>query len=227
MPYEPSLTPEAWVRNTELFLEQTLATLPGRYAYELRVDPPLSAEQADELAASLPRPMPACVREFLTQGASGVRFSYRRDMPQPDLAEVHQTLSPFFEIKGAAELLIAEELAELIDDVEAWCGTWIADFPEDLAIWSTAFPILATGFGDYLAIDQRPGTVGEPVIYLCHEDHSRVIAPSLPAFLATWQAIRYVSPGLLSYDELFDSDGLLSAETDAALALRRLFGDEV
>ena len=113
-------------------------------------------------------------------------------------------------------------LADYCKAVREWArDTWIADEPDQRIIWESALPFVALDNGDYLALDLHADASDPPVVYLCHDDESLLLARNFPEFLAAWERLCYLGPEhwLL---EPFIGDSGLDAESERAKSLRAL-----
>jgi hypothetical protein len=103
--------------------------------------------------------------------------------------------------------------------------TWLASDPEEKALWLRAFPFASMVQGDFLALDLEEERADNlPVVYLSHDDRSRVLSPSFDEFLLTWQRLCYLHPDLGLFASFFDpTSGYLSGAKEKVTGLQDLF----
>lgn len=214
----------AWVSRVQAFTERMKTS-----GVEVVCDiaPPVTAETMSRLKAELRLPVPYAVEHFLLEGSASCFFNY--SLPLESKTPLPSGLD-FLDkaVSGGAHLCPDQKMAEYLNEAYAWAtDTWIAEYPEDQSFWLNSLPILEVGNGDYLAVHADQHKDDPPVVYLCHEDESRVIAPSFTAFLQAWERLCYIHPDLAVLDPFIDADtGYLSSKAEAAHSLRILFQAE-
>ncbi len=216
---------EGWIHRAAAFTE----TLPRRIrtgTVEVdgpSVEPPLSDAECRHLEASLTRGLPTVMNDLLTRGSRSCdcRYVYA---PAADTLPKMEEVFPYNEwIYGGARFCSAEQIPYHVFN----CGDWaeaFAEFPEDQRMWATAFPLAHIGNGDYLGLDTAEGDDDPPVIYLAHDDQSRILSPSLSVFLSAWERLCYIGPEIWLLEEFLGDDGMLTAVGAKADALRALLG---
>ena len=105
--------------------------------------------------------------------------------------------------------------------------TCVAVSPQDLEYWTKSLPILYMDNADFLALDQRTEADDPAVVYLSHDDESKVIAPSFTAFLKEWERLHYIGPESWMLEPFLDEEGYVSGDTKAVKTLRQAFGEPV
>jgi hypothetical protein len=207
-----------WVEKARLRVENLSKRVKGVIEEQVVVEPPLTSSQVDALVSELGRPMPGALRAFLEGGSSGFNFRYKW-RPQDKVADIDV-------IWGRGELCKASEFALWLSDCkESAENAWIAEYPDDLAMWTASFPILRMDNADFIALDQRTGADDPQVLYLSHDEESLVIAPSFSAFLREWERVHYIGPESWMIEPFVDGHGLLNGDTEAARELRAVYGD--
>ena len=126
-------------------------------------------------------------------------------------------------IYGGARLCDAQDLAELLEECRM-AAEGFEEAPEQEAYWLNAFPFAWIRNGDKLGLDMRQKE-RPPVVYLAHDDDSKVIAPDFGTFLETWERLCYIGPELWLLEEFINPEtGFLDTNTAEAIELRKLFG---
>jgi hypothetical protein len=99
----------------------------------------------------------------------------------------------------------------------------VEEFETEQDKWLHSFPFARLENGDYLAIDLRDEGC-RPVMYLSHDDESRLLSPSFYEYLRTWERLCYVGPEIWMLEPFTDPmTGYLNPETENAKLLRQLF----
>jgi hypothetical protein len=214
-----------WVARAQAFVDR-IARLPGVEVRSRDVDPPLGPGEVDRLAATLGRPIPDALRRFLTHGSGRVDCAYAYAPVGARLAELRAVLPDESRLFGSARLCAAAELPDYARSTAGWAReTWVADDPDQHALWEAGLPFAALANGDFLALDMRGGSADPPVLYLNHDDASAALAPAFTEFLGRWEQLCYVGPEHWLLDPFLGADGTLDARTPRADRLRALFGD--
>jgi hypothetical protein len=201
-----------------------LTRLQGTVKTEALVAPPLNMEALQRLEATLPRLLPLPLRSFLLEGSANCACRYVWDPPAHLCEQLPEILDGG--VYGGAELCNAEELVGYGRDCHAWAmETWVAESPDDQVLWLHATPFAALANGDYLGLDLSKQESDPPVVYLCHDDQSSLIAPNFASFLLAWETLCYIGPEIWLLDKFRDpGSGYLDSETPEAERLRHLFG---
>jgi len=212
-----------WVARAQEFVDR-IEGLPGVEVGSRAVEPPVAPEQLGRIEAAIGRPIPGALRQFLTGGASRVDCAYGYKPIDAELEELRSLLPYETRLYGGARLCAAAELPNHVRSTAEWAReTWVADDPEQRALWEAGLPFAALDNGDFLALDTRGGSPDPEVIYLCHDDASSVVAPTFTEFLARWEKLCYIGPEHWLLDPFLGLDGTLDAETEGAARLRELF----
>lgn len=201
----------AWVERARRFVED-LARVPGAEVRSTVIAGPAASAQLAAVEKQLGRPLTPSLGEFFTTGSAHLDCHYAFE-PKRET-----------EIFGGARLGPLSELPAFSKSIAEWAAeTWVADAPDQQAIWTSALPFVRMVNGDYLALDLRGDARDPPVVYLNHDDDSVVIGPNLAAFLEAWERLAYVGPEHWLLLEFAGSHGHLDPETRRAADLRRLF----
>lgn len=213
----------AWVTRAQAFTE-SLAHLEGAEVHSSAVASPTSEANLAAVEGALGPTLPPPLRAFFTRGAASLDCRYALEPGGQALDLLRDLLPHQIRIYGGARLGPVSGLPDLFRSVSDWANdTWVANSPDQKAIWESALPFPALDNGDYLALDLRADESDPPVIYLNHDDDSSVIAPSLPAFLSAWERLCYLGPEHWLLLEFTDADGQLDPDSERAARLRRLF----
>ena len=206
-----------WVERARRFVAE-LARVPGATVRSTTVEPPATTAQLAAVEQQLGLTLPESLREFFVSGSAALDCHY---VVEPGDGVLDDILPDESHIFGGARLGPLSELQEFSRSVAEWAAeTWVAEAPDQHAIWTSALPFARMNNGDYLALalsDPDP-----PVVYLNHDDDSSVIAPGLAAFLHAWERLAYLGPEHWQLLAFVDGRGQLDAESDRAARLRRL-----
>ncbi|MEQ2010162.1 MAG: SMI1/KNR4 family protein [Limisphaerales bacterium] len=226
MPTNNDFRFDEWVRTAKQHIESLPQRVAGEVESQVTVEPPLSASAHDSLVNQIARPIPASLRAFLERGSAGFEFRYKWTPKGENAEDFKSAFGGEDSTWGGGALCQASSFAEWLADCKSWAeDTWVAEYPEDLAFWTQSFPILRMDTADFIALDQRSPSDDPAVVYLSHDDESKLIAPSFTAFLRVWERLHYVGPDSWMIEPFLDDEGLLSAGTEAATTLRRAYGD--
>jgi len=208
----------AWVERARRFVEG-LARLPGAEVRSTSVAPPATGADLAAVEKAL-GPLPGSVRELFTLGAESLDCRYAFEAEGAALDDILPHEKRIF---GGVRFGPLGELPDFSRAAAEWAAeTWVAEAPDQHAIWTAALPFAPMVNGDYLALDRRNGEPDPPVVYLNHDDESTVIAANLVAFLNAWERLAYVGPEHWLLLEFIDERGHLDADCDRAGHLRRL-----
>ncbi len=225
MPTKTEFKFSEWAESAKQFLKE-MKKFPGEAEVQVKVVPPLSRGAVDKLEAKLSRPVPGPVRAFLESGSGGMRFRYQWCPAGTPLEVVRAVLDGQSSLSGSAELCPASQLAAWLAECEEWAeDTWIADSPKNRAFWRNSFPFLRLRNGDFLALDCRKPSEDPAVVYLSHDQTSKIIARNFTAFLREWALVGYLGPESWMIKAFIGKDGYLSSETGKAKKLRAAFGN--
>jgi len=206
-----------WVERARRFVEE-LARVPGANIKSTTVEPPAAHTQVAAVEQQLGLTLPTSLREWFMSGSAGLDCHY---VVEPGAGVLDVILPDETGIFGGARLGPLSELPEFSRSVAEWAAeTWVAEVPDQQAIWTSALPFARMDNGDYLAL--ALGSSDPPVVYLNHDDDSSVIAPSLAEFLHAWEHLAYLGPEHWLLLAFVDGRGHLDAESDRAARLRGL-----
>jgi hypothetical protein len=217
---------EGWVRTAKERIESLPKRESGEVEAEVNVTPPFDPDEINNLVSELGRPIPQGLRAFLERGSGGFVFRYKWT---PSGAEAKGIKSALDEDSawGGGEFCQAVSFSQWLSDCKEWAeDTWVADSPEDLDFWTKSFPILYMDNADFIALNERTESDDPAVVYLSHDDESKVIAPSFTAFLKEWERLHYIGPESWMLEPFLNEEGYVSGETKAAEALRQAFGEK-
>ena len=213
---------EGWIKEFISFVESRT----GRRGFRgsCRVEPPLAEDEFERTVAKLPLPVPDDVRKFLLTGSGGCRFSYQWRFEEEDAGCLENFGSEDYRIFGKATLCVWKNFVRQARECRQWAEeTWIAEYPEEKAVWLNCLPVAGLANGDYLAVRADGAGTGSAVYYLAHDDASQILAPSFPAFLDAWAKLGFIGPEIWVLEPFLDpGTGFLSGETAEAADLRRL-----
>jgi len=211
-----------WVRRAQSFTSELDAHRLGEWEFESEIAPPMDEQSIINLERTLSRDLPGPLRGFFKQGSRCLECRYVWTPAGASVNPMHDLFpSQGGYIYGGARLCDALDLPEMLKECEMSAESFQKS-PEQEAFWLNALPFAWIRNGDTLALDMRHSL--PPVVYLAHDDDSRVIAPSFDAFLNTWERLCYIGPEIWLLDEFLDSEtGLMNADTDKARQLRDLF----
>ena len=170
--------------------------------------------------------IPTALRQFFSEGCGGVDISYTW-IPEENTANADSLRRIFgktkAEVWGGGPFCIASDLKEWRRNVEAWAReSWVADYPEELAMWMNALPIMELANGDYLGLDLRSGCDNPPVLYLSHDDNSQILSTCFTDFLTHWAGVCYVGPEIWMLEPFLSTENLLDSTMANALELKIL-----
>ena len=217
---------DQWVARVKQFTESLSHRVLGEVESQVTVEPPLDSVACNALIREIGHPTPASLQSFLTSGSAGLEFSYLWTATGSQADAIKSIYKVKDYARGGGALCKAADFQEWLRDCKEWAeGTWVAEYPEDLAFWTQSFPILRMDTSDFLGLDCRNAADDPAVAYLSHDDESKVIAPSFTAFLIEWERLRYIGPDIGMLEQYFDENGMLSADTEKGKVLRGAFGD--
>jgi len=212
----------AWVGRAQAFTER-LAHLDDAEVYSSAVAPPVGEPELGAVERALGPTLPSSLRSFFTRGAASVDCRYAFEPDDAALDRLRELLPHEIRIFGGARLGPASELPEMSRSVGEWAeDTWVAESPDQKAIWKSALPFAALDNGDYLALDLRGDGTDPPVVYLNHDEESSVIAGNFVTFLTAWERLCYLGPEHWVLLEFTGVGGHLDPDSDRAAHLRQL-----
>jgi hypothetical protein len=214
---DPPFDYAAWVERARRFVEE-LARVPGTDIRSTAVAPLAASAQLAAVEQQLGLTLPGSLRAFFTLGSAGVDCHYAYEPGDGVLGNILPDENRIF---GGARLGPLSELPAFARSAAEWAAeTWVAEVPDQQALWTSALPFARMDNGDYLAV--ALGGPDPPVVYLNHDDDSSVIAPSLAEFLHAWERLAYLGPEHWLLLAFVDGRGQLDAESDRAARLRGL-----
>ena len=213
-----------WVSRAQAFTIG-LRRVPSATVRSATVSPPASESELRAIERALRRPLPTSLRAFFVQCTAALGCAYVFEPTGDALEQLRTVLPTESRIFGGARLGPAPEFGDYSSAVREWStDTWIAEVPEQRAMWESAIPFLGLDNGDYLALDPRMDASDPPVAYLCHDDDAFLLAPNLRAFLLAWERLCYVGPEHWLLQPFIGEAGYLDAEGPIADGLRALLG---
>ena len=213
----------SWVQRAKDFTVGLEGRLAGEWEVESSVAPPMDEPDLVGVENVLERKLPSSLRSFFQHGS---RYCECRYVWTPNGISQDQINALFPDngwIYGGARLCDVQDLAELLEECQM-VAEGFEEAPEQEALWLNALPFAWIRNGDKLGLDMRQKEQ-PPVVYLAHDDDSKVIAPDFDAFLEAWERLCYIGPEIWLLEEFINPEtGFLDANTAKATELRRLFG---
>jgi hypothetical protein len=215
-----------WIRDLDRFVAD-VPSLAGEVEHQITVAPPLKRDALANLDKSLRLKIPRPVAQFLERGSGGCVSHYFWEPTGPQAERLRSILDRQY-VFGGVPLCDSRNLAQWQDwCVEGATETGLADEPAEKSLWLRAFPFAFMSHGDFLALDLEHGSGDPPVVYLCHDNKSRLLSRSFDDFLVQWRRLCYIGPDLYLFEEFFDpASGYLSGASPKAKALRTLLNVE-
>lgn len=213
---------EHWVEGARAFVRTRTKTIPG-FSGRVRTAKALPVATLAQMRKSLPLDLPNSVAEFLLSASSGLHFRYEWDVSGEPDERIENVGVNGNKMLGGTTICSASAMPKWLKDCRAWAEeTWIADDSDEQALWLKCLPIASLQNGDFIAVKTERND--PPVVYLSHDNASRVISPSFMTFLKTWERLCYLGPEIWMLENFIDpKNGFLNADTVQAQALRRLF----
>lgn len=177
-----------------------------------------------QLSKAVGQPLPAELLRFWRTGSRCCDCRYVcAEANGEALIRVEQIFSGDQDLYGGASFIDAMKLPHHISSCREW-ALIKADCAMEQNFWLNALPFVFIFNGDYLGLDISQPHDDPPVVYLCHDGESCLLATSFTAFLDTWERLCYVGPEIWVLEGFRGNDGLLDADTSKAGQLRELFG---
>jgi hypothetical protein len=212
----------SWIRDLQQFMAD-VGSLNGEVDRQLSVAEPLKPALIERLNESLRVKIPRPIARFLKEASGGcmIHFSWAPEGAQAEALQKAIGRDWFF---ADAPFCDSEKLGQWQEwTLEGATEMWIAEEPEEKALWMPAFPIAFMSDGDFLALDLRQASDDPPVVFLCHDDKSFLVSPSFDDFLTQWRGLCYLGPDHYYFRDFLDnSTGYLSSMSPKAEALRQL-----
>lgn len=200
---------KSWLGRAESFVRQ-LNYLPGGWGIAVEIEPPVSAEQADELAAELPLGLPAPLRSLYVDGAAAFKSTYYWKPNVDSLPKIQEVFPYQSTLMGGPDFIPFHELKNA-HSIHEWCDCFPnADTPEmkrAIDVWHNTVPIIALGNGDAVGLHINRKLNSREVVFLCHdepEDSVTFLSPSFGQFLADWECALYAGPETRFLSAFFD-----------------------
>jgi hypothetical protein len=212
----------SWIRDLQKFIAD-VGSLNGELDRQLSVAEPLKLASLEGLNESLRVKIPRPIARFLKEASGGCKIHFVWEPEGSQLQALQKAIGrDFFFSDGP--LCDSEKLRQWQEwTLEGATEMWIAEEPEEKAVWMAAFPFVFMSDGDFLALDLRQGSDDPPVVFLCHEDKYCLVSPSFDEFLFQWQGLCYFGPDYYYFRDFLDnSTGYLSSMSPKAEALRQL-----
>lgn len=184
-------------------LERHAVVLAGRGidVEPLRIDPPATDAEVDEVECQLGFALPLSFRAVLTTLSRSVSWSWRSS---EDFAP------PFRGIFSGELSWSVDALPELQVGLRGWIRACFPDLADPYhEVWHRKLALAALKNGDFLAVDLGPEHPGE-IVYLSHDDgdgHGYVLAESLCDLVDRWAPLACPGPedwqwlGFVPWDE--------------------------
>ena len=212
-----------WVSRAQAFAIG-IGRVPSGVVRAATLAAPMSESEMQAIERALGATVPASLRALFTRGAAAADCHYVLQPEGERLEQLRAILPDQTWIHGGARLSPPSELADDSRAAREWAReTWIAEDPVERNIWESALPFLRLDNGDYLALDLRAAEREPPVAYLCHDDESFLLAPTLVEFLTAWERLCYLGPEHWLLRPFMGDSGYLDAESERAARLRELF----
>lgn len=197
-----------WTDRVKQFISRFRQRHPQMRA-RLDIGPPASPEQVAEAEASIGRPLPRQLREFLAAASGDCSFGYWWEPETEEDVRSAVSLSGFNKpIPGGLEYFAS--ISSLAHDYEFHRELVEEGSYSDAPFCRDPLPIGGMGNGDHVAID----LLGGSVIFLAHDDESFILAPDFDTFLTSWEAICYLDFDISPYKRFVDEGGAGIDPTD-------------
>lgn len=213
-----------WVQQAIEF-QSRLGNRPGEWEVETHVRSPLEQYQIEKLNNKLRHSIPECVAAFLAGGSAGMRNHYCwTPETKKEAKQLSELIPETNYIYGGADLCNAKKFKKFQKEcVEIAEETWIDDEPELKEMWLNSFPFARLANADMIALDLRKDMLDPPVVYLSHDDDSRLISESFDRYLEDWAAASYVGPEIWVLKAFFDAESkMLTPNKQHAAEFRQL-----
>lgn len=218
----------SWINRAVSFTGslQLLSDSFDELKYDASVKRPLTENELNIIDSGIDQSVPNELALFWLNGSRHCSCSYYCGIAKP--AMLLRTKSVFGHqgaLYGGASFYDAAELPDYLYALREWAEeTWIAEYPEQKNLWLNSIPFAGMRNGDYLALDTADGRDDPPVIYLSHDDDSKIIAGSFTGFLNVWEALCYIGPEIWMLGVFQDENGLVDSKSNRAAELRSIFG---
>lgn len=218
----------AWIKRAAEFIRRLRQTENDESEFGpkfAKAGAPISSRDLMRLQTRLRHPLPPSLQSFLTTAAGGFEYHYGLISSRAMMRRLKNTWIGAQDLHGGVLLCEASRLVKWQElCAEGPYGAWNPDDPE-APLWLNSIPFAHIACGDFLALDIRQGRDRCPVVYLCHDDEHRTMAPTFEEFLLVWERLGYLGPEWWLLDPFRDPEsGYLNADTKKAQALRKVLG---
>jgi hypothetical protein len=217
----------SWMHRAESFVRQ-LNYLPGEWGISVSIEPPITSDEADRLAATLPLGLPAPLRMLYLEGAAKFKCRYHWTPREDMLRRTGRIFPHQRSFYGGPSFIPWSELPD-VHGIHSWWDGWDDPSTEDQRkareIWRQTVPFIAVGNGDAVGLHVTGESDIYPVVYLCHDDEECPVTPLSPSFdqfLTEWEKICYVGPEIWLLDSFWDHGKPLSGEGNKARKWREI-----
>ena len=217
----------AWMRRAESFV-RGLNHLQGEWGISVSIEPPITAAEADRLAAELPLGLPAPLRMLYLEGTG--RFDCRFHWsPRKDVLPQTERVFPYQQTLAGGPAFIAWNELLQVHGIHTWWDGLDDPSTEEQQkgreIWRQTVPFIAVGNGDIVGLHVTGESDVYPVVYLCHDDEEcpvTPISPSFEHFLSEWEKSCYAGPELWLLSSFLQKGKALSGDGSNARAWREI-----
>lgn len=219
-----------WVNDVKAFSE-SLSRVPGELDLTVEIDPTLTAEELEFIAAKWSVPVPSPLQRLWLEGSSRLNCTYvwtPTDVELPKLGEIFE--SNEYYIYGGVSFEPAQDVFpgnSGIDINDEYTAKWVKK--NDLATWCTSAVFLYMMNGDALALDLSTSLDDPAVVYLDHEDGTAsCLARSFTQFIRDWARLCYLGPEIWLLREWIDKDtGYINSNSEKTTLLRQLLSPRI
>ncbi|WP_254509143.1 SMI1/KNR4 family protein [Anatilimnocola floriformis] len=182
-----------WLSDSASFLD-AMRGLPGDIQIELNIAPPVELSELASLQNASRLRIPTSLKQFWMQGSRHARGTYSWDAPAAFRSQIEVAFSNWSSthVWGGPEFTPAEDVCRLTHDLVSWSEGFGEEYPRDARLWLHSFPLIPAGNGDHVGLYVRDDTDDPPVVFLCHDGGSAIIAPNLDTFLRRWEDVGYL-----------------------------------
>lgn len=211
---------QRWAAKTRGLFEKMRSSDCGVDDLKSYLAPPANGADISEIKKRIaPITLPS-IYVAVIQGV-GSKFEYNYHFDADDVVEKLGLDC----VAGGGRFFDLAALPKDLAECKQWAEeTWISESEEDMDIWLNALPFGAMSNGDYLGLDLRSNQDNPQVLYLSHDDESKVIAHNLSHFLEAWQRLCFIGPESWMLEPfLNEEDGTLSLQSEAMDCLQEWF----
>ena len=199
----------AWVEDFRSF-HNSLRHLPGKVTVDMQIAPALTNNEADVVAAKWPGGLPRSLRDFWTQGTSGIECRTVWEMP----TDLHRRLGEIFycgeRFNSHVQLMSAEEVFPDNVGFSSEPEVYEPAGPDWFGFWTGSAMFIACGDGDAIGIDARPVAPEPPIVFLDHDGDEEApcgyMEKSLDEFLTKWKDLCFVGLNRWRVEPWWDRD---------------------